>query len=230
MTAAQPVIGITTSYTNDSQYVNVNYAYAIEAAGGIPVIAPIFRTEAAAQVFSHMLDGLVITGGPGITEGITGDLPDDLEPVDPIRYNSDRLIYRAFVNRPVLGICYGMQFINAQAGGSIYADLMAQQDNALPHSPKRQGNDHTIRIDPDSNMHQIFQTPEIMVNSYHIQSIITPGDDLRVSARSEDGIIEAIESSDGRLLGVQFHPERMDTMQPLFEAFVSRCHRQGIRP
>ena len=88
-----------------------------------------------------MLDGLIITGGPGITRGLIGELPSDLPAVDAARDRSDVLIFQAMAGRPFLGICYGMQFANALAGGSIYGDVQAQT-KADVHSAERGAGEH----------------------------------------------------------------------------------------
>lgn len=218
-------IGITTGYKNGEQYVDLNYSRAIEAAGGLPLLVPMFATAAAAAEFAALLDGLVITGGPGITTGLIGELPEDLPPVDPVRDAGDRLIYQAVGERPVLGICYGVQFINAQAGGSIYADLMQQQSGTLAHSPKRGGEPHPVNFVSDSCLAGLLGT-QLISNTYHIQAVAAVGQGLRAVGHSPDGIIEALESDDGRRIGVQFHPERMYAeTQALFTDFVARCQK-----
>src|SRR5688572_30034475 len=107
----KPRIGITTSYYDGRQSIDHHYIRAIEEAGGLPIIAPMLETDEAAQEFAAILDGLVMTGGPGITRGLVGSLPQDLEAVHEVRDKSDERIYRAFAERPILGICYGMQFV-----------------------------------------------------------------------------------------------------------------------
>lgn len=223
----KPRIGITTSYKDGTQSISHYYIQAIEAAGGVPIIAPMLEADETARAFAEILDGLVMTGGPGITRGLVGDLPQDIDPVDPVRDSSDERIYRAFAEKsPILGICYGMQFINAMHGGTIYADLNSQHDASLIHSNGRGGKPHPVKIIEDSTLYRTLHVSEIEVNTYHIQALESVGEGLKVSAIAPDGIIEGIESADGRIIGVQFHPERMgESMMPLFRDFVERCRR-----
>lgn len=224
--SSMPKIGITTSYENGRQMLDLSYVRAVEAAGAVPVIVPMFNSKQAAAEFSSLLDGLVITGGPGITQGLIGTLPEDLPAVDPVRDASDRLIYEQFSERPILGICYGMQFINAQAGGTIYADVVHQRHSSLLHSASRGGQPHSLMIEQDSHLRKIFGFDELVVNTHHIQAVAEPGQGFRVAGYGPDGVIEAIETLDGRMIGVQFHPERMlEQTKPLFEDFVTRCRK-----
>ncbi|MDX1488611.1 MAG: gamma-glutamyl-gamma-aminobutyrate hydrolase family protein, partial [Acidiferrobacterales bacterium] len=140
-------IGITTSFQDQEQCLHRTYVQAVEQAGGLPLIVPMLETERATQSFADLLDGLVITGGPAITEGLIGDLPDDISETNPVRVESDERILRAFLDsrKPILGICYGMQLLNAAAGGNIYADVERQQGDTLVHSNKRGADTHPIR-------------------------------------------------------------------------------------
>lgn len=216
-------IGITTGFEDGRQTLDVRYGQAVSTAGGIPLIVPLLQDAETARAFAALLDGMIITGGPGITRGLIGQLPPDLPPVDRARDRSDALIYRAMSDRPLLGICYGMQFVNAMAGGAIYGDVQAQA-GADVHSAERGATDHEIAIKSGSALHSIMGCDRILTNSFHIQAIVNLGAGLRASARTADGVIEALESDDGHVLGVQFHPERMGAIGlPIIANLVERA-------
>ena len=224
----RPHIGITTSFNEGEQRLDLRYIQAVERAGGLPMIVPMLEDQKAATQFAGMLAGLVVTGGPAVEDGLVGQLPDDISPTDPIRTASDKRILQLFLtaHRPVLGICYGMQLCNALRGGHIYADVEAQMEGAEAHSQKRGGATHTVHIDQDSLLKTILLTDSLDVNTRHIQAIKTTGDGLHVAATAPDGVIEAIESTDGSFVGVQFHPERMDeTGDALFSYLIKRASR-----
>lgn len=218
----KPLIGITTSLEEGQQRLDIDYVQCVEEAGGIPVLLPTVREGRMAAELSARISALLIPGGPGITRNMVGSLPSALPPVDPVRWSSDNHYWEASSARdlPVLGICYGMQFMNVLAGGTLYADVERQQPGALPHSEKRGATSHPIRIAPDSHLNRLLRTDSLEVNSRHIQSVQVPGSGLHVSAHSPDGVIEAIESDDGRRIGVQFHPEKM-SLRPLFNHLVT---------
>ncbi len=222
-----PRIGITTSFSDGEQKLDRRYLLAIERAGGLPVIIPMCDSPALLAEILEEIDGIVIPGGPAITDGLIGGLPDDLPTADPVRLRSDKLLLQQIAGsqRPVLGICYGMQLINAQAGGSIYGDLHAHVNGALQHSEKRGGEAHPIDVTAGSHLSRVVASG-LVVNTRHIQSIASVGQKLYAAAYAPDGVIEAIESEDGLVLGVQFHPERMEQDGlPLFQQLVERSSR-----
>ncbi|MEX0820519.1 MAG: type 1 glutamine amidotransferase [Rhodothermales bacterium] len=221
-------IGITTSLHDGEQRLDVDYVHAVDRAGGIPVIVPMVETADALDACVRLLHGLVITGGPAVTEGLIGDLPDDIDQADPIRARSDAAVLRAFLKtrRPVLGICYGMQMLNAVHGGTIYADVEANVDGSLTHSEQRGGTWHPIEIDASSALHAVLKRRSLLVNTRHIQAVSRVAEPFRIAARAPDGVVEAIENDDGTVLGVQFHPERMGSdMAPLFQNLVQHARR-----
>ena len=225
----RPHIGITTSFNEGEQRLDRRYVLAVERAGGLPLVVPMVESTEAADAFAALLDGLVITGGPAITDGLIGTLPDDIQETDPVRLTSDTYMLSAFraAHRPVLGICYGMQLANAAAGGTLYADVQAQRDGSAAHSQKRGASDHAVTVEPGTHLHRVLQRDQFTVNTRHIQAIDDPGRGLRVAARAPDGVVEAVESEDGLMLGVQWHPERMDEeMAPLFHHLVDMARAQ----
>ena len=126
--------------------------------------------------------------------------------------------------RPILGICYGMQHLNALAGGTIYGDVEAEHDGAQTHSQKRGGTTHPVTLRPPSRLRRWLDTETLTVNTRHLQAIATVGEGFAVAATAPDGVVEAIEHESGRLFGVQFHPERMGpAARPLFRALLERA-------
>lgn len=220
------LIGITSSFEEERHHLSHHYVRSVENAGGVPVLLPAAEREATVRELVTKLDGLIITGGPAITMGLIGELPDDLARTDPQRARFDEQITRAFLDsdKPILGICYGMQLLNALDGGKIFADVERQLDGALAHSTKRGGNGHYITIRQSTHLFDILGAPAALVNTRHIQAVAEVGPSFRVAADAPDGVIEAIESTDGRVLGVQFHPERMN-FPSIFTNLVNRCDR-----
>ena len=225
----RPIIGITTSLTNSSQVLPQRYVAAVERAGGAPLLLPMTANPAAQQPVLELIDGLVITGGPGIVQGLVGELPAELPAVDAQRWQSDCAAFASAQERqrPILGICYGMQFINAQLGGGLYADVQ-EQLGVEAHSPKRtEGRDieHQVDLEQGSLLAEIAGSSTAQVNSFHIQALERIGAGLAVSARAADGLVEAIEGEGGRLVGVQFHPEALpgSVWDGLFSHLVRRA-------
>jgi len=151
-------------------------------------------------------------------------LAEELAPPPARRAVSDRgwVDHCWTAGRPILGICYGMQLLNALAGGTIYGDVERQCGGARSHSQKRDGTSHPVRLAPSSHLHDLLGQDTLSVNTRHLQAIASLGEGFAATAVAPDGVVEAIEHENGRVWGTQFHPERMgEPMQPLFESFVA---------
>ena len=188
-------------------------------------------SDEAAEAFAALLDGLVVTGGPAVTDGLVGELPDDIDATDPDRVASDVRVLRAFLDarRPTLGVCYGMQLANALRGGTLYADVERQVEGTATHSRPRGGQPHPVEVVEGTRLAALVG-PSITVNTRHVQAIAEPGAGLVVSARAPDGTVEAVETEDGAFVGLQFHPEGMEPpLDAVFEDLVTRARawREG---
>ncbi|MEW6109901.1 MAG: gamma-glutamyl-gamma-aminobutyrate hydrolase family protein [Nitrospirota bacterium] len=121
--------------------------------------------------------------------------------------------------KPILGICYGMQLINVFLRGTLYQDIKSQKSGSLEH---REGN-HIIEV----YNNPFIETGRFEVNSSHHQSVKDTGAGIKAFAYAQDYVIEAfyLESHDF-LLGVQWHPERMDNVvsKQIFRVFINACH------
>jgi putative glutamine amidotransferase len=240
MSMAEPLIGITTGYVPEKnsdraqQVVNHDYVAAVAHAGGCPVLLPMTDRPDTVRPLLGLLDGLIITGGPGIVDGLVGELPADLSPVASIRHLNDLLAFRiAQANEiPILGICYGMQFINARFGGTLYADVQ-EQCGCSPHSPKRTHEPiiHGVTLQDGTHLAKILGGGRCETNSYHLQAVEKIGPGLRINAWASDGVIEGLETEDGGVMGVQFHPEKMPgtPFDHLFAHLVVRARQANTK-
>ena len=215
------------------QYINAAYLSAVEDAGAVPFIIPVSNDLEKTKKLIDLCDGLLFPGGEDIDPGYYGENPHknlgEIRPeVDKFLFHS--LLYALEQRKPALGICKGMQMMVVATGGSLYQDIYSQrEEETFLHcqSGRRTYGVHQVQIDKDSRLFQILETGQIATNSMHHQSVRTLGKGLRLSAHTEDGIVEAVESLDGRLIGVQWHPEEMvpesGAMKRLFKNLVQRA-------
>ena len=141
--------------------------------------------------------------------------------------------YALALNRPIFGICRGIQLINALCGGTLYQDLPSEYKSDVEHhmQPPYDQIAHTITIEKDTPLFQWFQTDTIGVNSYHHQGVKELAKTLKPMAHSEDGLTEAVYMPDKPfVIAVQWHPEfnykKEKSSQILFQRFVEACRRE----
>ena len=243
--AYKPKIGLTMRLELETRrfYLGRDYSEAIEAAGGLPVHIPLIPNSEFIESVVAGLDGVLLPGcDSDIDPAYYGEDPHPkLGRVVPEKDETDLLVLAEVekLNLPLLAICYGIQALNVSRGGSLIQDIEAQIENCIKH---RQGepvarNSHSIRIETDSLLFEMAgpgkADKNVKVNSHHHQAIRKVGNDLRMIARANDGVIEGIQDvrADRFVLGVQWHPElswRTDSLsRAIFEVFVSRCAEVG---
>jgi putative glutamine amidotransferase len=221
-----------------------NYRLALEQSGarGEFLFLDDYASADAARLATE-LDGLLLSGGADLSPELYGEAPREganLDIVTPARPALEFALVEEFAKRakPILGICYGCQFLNVWAGGGLLQDIELQWPQAIAHraapaAPHIEAR-HEIHIASGSALARILDVESADVNSFHHQGVarVAPPDKVQARAVAEapDGIIEAIEfgtlEKGDWMLGVQWHPERdrdSDVTQRLFDSFVSVC-------
>lgn len=241
----QPIIGITAGevqnynfpYLPATQGQRYTYVDAIMRAGGTPIIIPIIQNDTVLRQLYDMCDGLLLAGGNDIDPTFYGGSPqtatNPTEITSPKRDSYElRLTEWALAdNKPLLGICRGMQLLNIQLGGTLYRDIQSDIPNGKNHDISGSVEEvikkvHQLRIEPNSKFAAIVGKHPLGANSQHHQAIKDLGDGLIATAWAEDDTIEAIElPNKGYALGVQSHPESMEESvelrwRELFSSFV----------
>ena len=234
----KPVIALTpeaktlpANHARRGAYCGVSYTDAVAAAGGLPVILPLTRDPALLrQLLSHC-QGLLLTGGADVSHQFYAPhLPArqraTIHGVDEVRDAMEIYLTRLALRNdlPVFGVCRGIQVMNVALGGTLVPDLPGHDH------PQADGLFHTLQWEPTSQMLATLGPQAGAVNTSHHQALDRVAPSLVVTARAEDGTIEAVEHKTARFFwGVQFHPERLVKVAPkflrLFQALVAASSR-----
>lgn len=230
-----PVIGLTGNFRDSDCTLAEGYYQSILKAGGTPLIIPPYDdTDALINTLDYV-DGILLTGGADINPLFLGEEPvKELHGINPRRDRQELLLTQLAVDRqiPILGICRGIQTMNAAFGGPLYQDIHSQMAGVrIKHDQDldRSYASHTVDIEKDTLLHQLFGTDTIAVNSFHHQAVKEAAPGFRVCAYAPDGVIEAIESTEYKsMLGVQWHPECFilkgdECMMPLFQWLIQEA-------
>ena len=207
------------------QYVDADYARAIEAAGGVPLYLPMQRETPRVL---EPVAGLLLPGGDDLLppEPYPEGIEFDPAPAAQLRFDRELLRAALAADLPVLGICYGMQLLALECGGSLHYDIATDVPGAAPHQLGDPDARHAIEVEAGTRLADLLGAGPANVNSAHHQAIREAGADMTVSARAPDGVVEAIEAPNARFrLGVQWHPEKLagPGSAALFSAFVDAC-------
>lgn len=215
------------------------YVRSVEKAGGIAVPVELNLEKRELERQARELHAVVLPGSPA--------------DVDPSRYSSARhpavaqpdsareatdfaLLAHSFgEGKPILAICYGIQILNVYLGGSLIQDIPSEVQTKIHHSAAKGEGErfHEVTVESRSRLAEIAGDDAIEVNSSHHQAIRELGNELRVTGRSGDGIIEAVEwvGDANRVIGVQWHPERMvedRVAQVLFDDLIAAARMANV--
>lgn len=252
----KPRIGITMCLDaeKDRFYLGRDYSEALEHFGAIPTHLPLIPKKEYIAAALKNLDGVLLPGSDSDVDPlIYGEEPlPNLGKVFPEKDETDLLVLREAerLKMPILAVCFGMQILNVERGGTLVQDIESQIADCLKHEqgiPKRR-NSHGLEIKEGNNLSRLITTDvgcaiefndinavsenkidEIRVNSSHHQAVKVVGKNLAATAWAKDGVIEGIEDTreDRFVLGVQWHPElswKFDGLSKnIFTAFVQKC-------
>ena len=233
----RPLIGVLPLWdtTNNRSWIHSEYMNQIETAGGIPIVLPFTSDKNIIKQLAAQLDGFLFTGGPDVNPALYNEemLPECTE-LCPQRDILETLLFKEVfeLNKPILGICRGLQMMNVMLGGTLYQDIPTQYNFSSNHRMELPYDRavHQINILPDTPFSALIPCTELGVNTRHHQAIKDLAPCLKAGAISEDGLIEAIYHPDKHfVMAVQWHPESAIKTQMysdnIFKAFIKACEK-----
>lgn len=243
-TSASPAarfVAVTTSIRREDDTnrvgLSTSYLQALKNAGLIPVLLPPVYESSTAGPTLDLVDGLLLTGGGDVDPAFYGATTrHELRGLSRARDESEIALIHAAREKhiPTLAICRGIQIVNVALGGTLVQDIAGDWPGALAHdASERSARLHPVLLEPDSLAARAVSTTSLDVNSLHHQAVDRLADGLRITGRSPDGIVEAVESTDPDwwALCVQWHPEDLveDSRSPdrgIFSAFADQINRK----
>lgn len=233
----KPIIGVIPLFDEekDSIWMVPGYMEGIRAAGGLPIILPLKAEEQETEQICDMCDGFLFTGGHDVDPALYGAEKSDKCGLP--NHDRDVLEKRVFdyalaKDKPVFGICRGIQLINALCGGTLYQDLPSEfvGTKKVEHhmTPPYDVPCHEVTILENTPLWELLHKSTIAVNSYHHQAVKDLAPTLKPMAISEDGLVEAVYMPGKKFIqALQWHPEFIylkdrDACR-VFESFVNAC-------
>lgn len=234
------IVTSTTEIIRGVRRVRVNEAYttALASVGLIPVVLPPVDPALAVASLNDVA-GLVLTGGEDIDPQLFGEASHPATGEAHVARDAYELALARTASDlriPTLAICRGIQVMNVALGGTLVQDIPSQRPGAIDHDPagKRAERVHRVSLDAKSKLSDLLGNRTIATNSSHHQALDRVAPALRVTGRSKDEIIEAVESTDPAwwMIGVQWHPEELtatpeDWDRRLFAGFAEAVRESG---
>ena len=228
----KPMVGVMPLWDEEknSIWMFPGYMDGIAQAGATPMIFPFSSDKDEISHLVRICDGILFTGGQDVSAELYGEKPlDGLVASCEKRDAMETTVLKISMElgKSVLGICRGIQFINAALGGTLYQDLPVQHPSDINHHQHAPYDVpvHEVKLIGNSPLYECLQTRILPVNSYHHQAVkkIAPG--VETMAFSPDGLVEAIYMPSQKFLwAVQWHPEfsyQTDiNSRKIFQAFV----------
>ncbi len=224
-------IAVTTRHEDGNNFNPDNY-YKRLSERNLGIIPLVSQNENCFNKLLEQSSGLLVTGGndidPGLYHQTTLPVCGKVNPEDDL-IDVAAIKYALNCHMPVLGICRGIQVLNAVLGGTLYQDLPTQRPQSGQHwlLDSRYDGTQIVNIEKESWLARIMPVSQIKVNSTHHQAVCQCGTGVKVAAYCDDGVIEAIEYGDN-VLGVQWHPERLTDQTDshyIFDYFTQLCRR-----
>lgn len=238
---AKPIIGVIPLWDDERESIWMlpGYLDAIRLSGGVPIILPLEGSTEDIQQIAELCSGFLLTGGHDVNPALYGaESSDKCGVANEKRDNLEREIFDYALHRdlPILGICRGIQLINALCGGTLYQDLPTERQGVI-HQMRAPYDRvcHRVEIIPETPLFELLDCAEIGVNSYHHQAIKSLAPELEAMAISEDGLIEAIRiPSKSFVWAVQWHPEfnfhTEESSRKIMRSFIDACTSKEVTP
>ena len=225
----KPIIGITSAYEREEELLNyhrttvsIDYTKSIVATGGIPIVLPVTDDRTIIKAQLSLIDGLILSGGADINPLLYGqDFKAGIGTVSPERDNYEMIVLEEFLKT-------GHQLLNVYFGGTLFQDAQYYKGELVNHRQKIYPDMVTHKVNIIEQENILFEAygREIITNSFHHQFIDKLGDGLTAIAKSNDGVVEAIQMKGHKFLyGIQWHPEMMiarknEQMKEIFKKFI----------